>query len=225
MIYVSADIETTGLDLDHTGNCSILQFAAIIEDSSNPRPLDQLPKFSCFCYESKISGESYALALNSWIIKILAEYEKDPRSIGQDRSRQPLPYYDNKQLPQPSLMQFVAPTWMMPHMFIDWYRKQRAELDPTYVARKSGTKEVIDFAGKNFATFDKRFLEALPNWCKHVIIRPRIIDPAVLFIDWKTDTVVPSLSECKKRAGLESTVTHDAVDDALDVIRVLRSKY
>ena len=62
------------------------------------------------------------------------------------------------------------------------------------------TKPVtISVAGKNFGTFDKLFLEKLPRWKQVVKFRNRIIDPAILYVDWKNDTALPGLEECKKR--------------------------
>ena len=81
----------------------------------------------------------------------------------------------------------------------------------------------INAAGKNFASFDKIFLQMLPGWSSAIQIRQRIIDPAVLFMDWQQDSALPNLNECIRRAELEGTVTHDAVQDALDVIRVIRA--
>ena len=43
MRIVSIDTETTGLDYD---TCQILQVGAVIEDTINVRPLDELPRFS-----------------------------------------------------------------------------------------------------------------------------------------------------------------------------------
>ncbi len=43
-------------------------------------------------------------------------------------------------------------------------------------------------------------------------------------MDWENDDEPPNLSTCLERAGVENTVvTHDAVDDARDVIRVIRA--
>jgi oligoribonuclease (3'-5' exoribonuclease) len=80
------------------------------------------------------------------------------------------------------------------------------------------------FAGKNVGSFDIQFLKRLPKWDqkKHW---HKYIDPAMLFVDWSKDTEPPSLDECIKRAGIEKTVSHDALEDAIDVVRVLRSKY
>jgi hypothetical protein len=84
---------------------------------------------------------------------------------------------------------------------------------------------VMNAAGKNFASFDIKFLERLPRWKQVFKVRSRILDPGVLFVDWKNDEAVPGMSECKKRANLPELVTHHAVEDALDVIMLLRTKY
>jgi len=52
-----------------------------------------------------------------------------------------------------------------------------------------------------------------------------VIDPAVLFCDFNTDETLPSLTTCKERGGIDGIVTHDAIDDAWDVIELLRKKY
>jgi hypothetical protein len=44
-------------------------------------------------------------------------------------------------------------------------------------------------------------------------------------MDWEIDSEVPGLELCKKRAGLEAVVSHDAREDALDVINLLRRRY
>ena len=46
-----------------------------------------------------------------------------------------------------------------------------------------------------------------------------------MFVDFKTDDWIPNLDTCKKRAGINGEVTHNALDDARDVILTLRSKY
>ena len=61
-------------------------------------------------------------------------------------------------------------------------------------------------------------MERLPRWKQVFRIRQRIIDPSILFTDWVNDESLPSLSDCKKRAGLSEIVTHNAVEDAWDVI-------
>jgi len=82
-------------------------------------------------------------------------------------------------------------------------------------------KVTINVAGKNFAAFDLQFLNRYTDLNKHVKIRHRIIDPAMLFIE-NGDEKLPSLEDCKKRAGLPEEVAHNAIDDAIDVIKLIR---
>jgi hypothetical protein len=83
----------------------------------------------------------------------------------------------------------------------------------------------INVAGKNFATFDMLFLKQLPWWQKLIKIRQRVLDPAILVVDWKNDMSLPNLKQCKERTGIEGIVTHNALEDAWDVIEVMRKFY
>jgi oligoribonuclease len=84
----------------------------------------------------------------------------------------------------------------------------------------------IQVAGKNFASFDLLFLHQLPNWRDHIRISHKILDPVMYYIDYAADESLPSLEECKRRAGFEDpTVSHDALADAQDVVRLLRHQY
>ena len=78
------------------------------------------------------------------------------------------------------------------------------------------------FAGKNFAGFDLRFLRMLLDWETTIKHHHRMLDPTFAFIDWATDTVPPDTAECKRRAGLPETVSHRALDDAWDIIELIR---
>lgn len=81
-------------------------------------------------------------------------------------------------------------------------------------------------AGKNFSNFDLPFLNQLPNWREHIRISHQVLDPVMYYINYTEDQRLPSLEECKKRAGFtDTTVTHNALDDALDVIKLLRQHY
>ena len=79
-------------------------------------------------------------------------------------------------------------------------------------------------AGKNFSGFDKQFLNNLPGWNK-ISFSHRVLDPMMLFIDFKSDEIPPDMSLCKKRANLDTQISHRALDDAWDVIKLLRTKY
>ncbi len=102
------------------------------------------------------------------------------------------------------------------------------EMDQTFakLAQKMGVGEQMSSLMKeNFATFDKHFLEKLPRWKQVIRIKQRILDPAILYVDWKNDSSLPSLGECKERAKIDGIVTHNALEDAWDVIELPRKKY
>lgn len=77
-------------------------------------------------------------------------------------------------------------------------------------------------AGKNFASFDKPFLEAnLPRWKSDVKIKHRTIDPGNLY--WYIgEEIIPDTKTCYQRAGFDDFVAHNAVEDALGVVRLIR---
>jgi hypothetical protein len=84
---------------------------------------------------------------------------------------------------------------------------------------------LLNVAGKNFGTFDKLFLEKLPWWKKLIQPKQRFLDPAILCCDWVNDESLPSLNQCKSRLNIKGEVSHNALEDAWDVIQVLRNFY
>lgn len=81
-----------------------------------------------------------------------------------------------------------------------------------------GNKPLV-CAGKNFAGFDRQFLERLPHFPK---IHYRSLDPGSLYYDYRIDSEVPNLSTCLRQAGLPETISHIAIEDALQVVKLLR---
>jgi oligoribonuclease len=69
MRYVSLDLETTGLDPE---TCQIIEFAAVIDDLKDQKPLESLPKFHCYVKHELYKGEAYALGMHAEIFKKLA---------------------------------------------------------------------------------------------------------------------------------------------------------
>lgn len=86
----------------------------------------------------------------------------------------------------------------------------------------TGTPLVV--AGKNFAGFDEPFLRHVPHFERLIHLHHRCIDPGSMYFDPTCDEVVPSTQECLRRAGLDDTVAHTAVEDAMDVCRLIRWK-
>lgn len=87
------------------------------------------------------------------------------------------------------------------------------------------TRFPISVAGKNFAGFDYAFLRLLPGFTELIKTHHRIVDPGMLYFDPSIEAVPPGLSTCLLRAGLDPVVHHDALKDALDVMRLIRIYY
>lgn len=79
----------------------------------------------------------------------------------------------------------------------------------------------VTFAGKNVTSFDIPFLK---KYCPNLKYHHRSIDPSILYWDPTTDETLPNLSQCKVRAGLDPHVSHTALDDAMDVVNLLKHK-
>jgi len=69
MKYVALDLETTGLDPKED---QILQISMVVEDTNNIKPLLELPHWTAYIQHERYSGNSYALAMNYWILDILS---------------------------------------------------------------------------------------------------------------------------------------------------------
>jgi len=221
MKYVSIDIETTGLD---TEKCQVLSIGAIIEDTEKQLSYEDSPKFNVIVLQRHIAGSPYAINMNKHIIEIMSQH-LDGKVVDPPEG-DTTEYYTCLEADE------VAKA------FFDfcWENGLGKELSmtdhvrvidgKTYPAINGKTKPiVINVAGKNFKTFDNLFLNKLLWWKKLIIARQRVIDPAPLYCDWLNDETLPSLTECKQRAGVKGIVTHNALEDAWDVIEVLRKKY
>jgi len=224
MKYVSIDIETTGLDPE---NNQILSVAAIIEDTNNPLPFDEVPKFHVAIKRENISGSMFAINMNRDLVESIVHYQ-----TAKDQD-------EKNDLVHMTGMLFMEEEEVVESLYQFLYRNGLVDVDPEYLSKTSKLvngirypmltsnmqKVHITCAGKNFGTFDKLFLEKLPRWKQVFRIRQRILDPSVLFVDWKNDESLPGLSDCKKRAGLSEVVTHNALEDAWDVVELFRKKY
>ncbi|MBC8083727.1 MAG: hypothetical protein H7Z21_10995 [Hymenobacter sp.] len=84
----------------------------------------------------------------------------------------------------------------------------------------------VTMAGKNIASFDLGFLRELPGYGTLVRAEPAMLDPAIFYLNWRKDSRLPTMQICKARAAFDdTTVAHQALADALDVVRLLRPFY
>lgn len=81
-----------------------------------------------------------------------------------------------------------------------------------------GGDEEIIAAGKNFASFDLLFLR---RYCPRLRFHHRSLDPTLLYTRL-TDIVPPSTAVCLDRAGIQRIPSHRAVEDAKDIVYLIR---
>jgi oligoribonuclease (3'-5' exoribonuclease) len=86
-----------------------------------------------------------------------------------------------------------------------------------------GITGTVTPAGKNFSGFDKQFLYKLPGF--KLRFSHRAIDPAMLYWKPDIDDKLPGMELCLERAGLYPAVSHVALEDAEQVIKLVRKYY
>jgi oligoribonuclease len=198
MIYVSLDIETTGLD---PATCDVLEVGAFLEDTDKLLPREQLPTFHRYLWKDIYRGEPYALAMNAHIFKKILELKKSEGVGGMYG-------YDHT---------LTDMTHLWGH-FKNWvFQNKNMWPEGSFV----NAQPTLTVAGKNVAGFDLPFLKNafMPKF------HHRVIDPGMMYFNPRNDKVPPDLKECKKRAKLPEVVTHEALDDAWDVIQLVREKF
>lgn len=191
--FLSIDIETTGLDKQ---TCQLLEFGAVIDDLDNlKKPLNELPKFHCYILRDFYVGEPYALAMHAEIFTRIAH------------KKEPWLYYTEGE--------FVS------HFY-------------HFLAQNGVDPSRIKASGKNFASFDEHFLSKIfrENSAVYFVdntvgthklkFNHRVLDPAMLYWD-RADDWLPSSQTCMDRAGLKDKVAHTAVEDAMMVLKLIRT--
>lgn len=197
MQFFSIDIETTGLDSKKHG---ITEFAAIFADLEGK----QEPKtFHRWLNPEDYVWSVYCLNLHSaWLQRVVQRIlvrEWEPSVPGE-----PIICKHHED--------FVT-------QFFGWL------IHDCKIPLKEGRPEKITPAGKNFSSFDFRFLEPLFP----MLFRHRALDPTQHYLR-TDDKIPPDLALCKDRAkadGCQFThegVSHTALDDAWDVVKLLQWK-
>lgn len=225
MIYCAIDCETTGLNPEKH---QILSIGVIIEQTTKKLPFQEIPKFHCAIVREEIVGELFALNLNKDLIATINDWNNsDELGKKQIEDSTGMIFCKEDEVVQ-HLFRFLFKNSVLDKSLYDWGTNTKIEVidGVSYPSLRSNiTKSHLTIAGKNFGTFDKLFIEKLPRWQQVFKIRQRIIDPTILFTDWINDEALPNLTTCKKRAKTGGEVTHDAIDDAWDVIELMRTQY
>jgi oligoribonuclease len=230
MKYISIDLETTGLNSEKH---QILSFSGILEDTKDQMEYLEIPKFNIYVLRDDITGSPFALNMNSEIIERISKYmnTKDAgEKMIQRRIIDGIFLYEHE-------IPFYFYIWCLVNHegkeeyaeildSEDWGTRKNNELLRRISDIKSVNPKIgCNAAGKNFSSFDKKFLDKIEKLYDFVYFRQRVLDPSALYIDWENDETAPDLSTCKKRAGLDEYVSHDSIDDAWDVVELFRKKY
>lgn len=197
MKFASIDIETTGI---YQENSDILQFAVVLDDLKNPKPLEELPRFQSIFMQDNYKGNPFALSMHSEIFKKI--------DIAKKKNLEYCPDQDIHFMPIDHL-----PTALTAFFLKNGYNQND----------KNGNI-YINPAGKNLSSFDIPFLKSkIKDWGSIYFLN-RSIDPAILYFDLENDNSLPDMKKCMERAGIAGEVAHTALEDALVVIKLLRHK-
>lgn len=194
--YVSIDIETLGLE---PKTCDMIEFGAVIDDLKSP--VESLHRFHVYVLPPNRFNRRQVYQGEPFAMAMHAE--KLMRIAKLEKGYE---YIEPPELGD----RFMA--WLGSH----GYDVQGEEKDE-HVS--------IDVAGKNFSGFDANFLNRWERWRHRIRCHHRVTDPGSMYFNPRSDPRPPSLEQCLDRAGIHKTVSHDAVGDAIDVIRVLRHKW
>lgn len=196
MKYLSIDTETTGLNEE---TCQLLSVGIILDDTTQKLPYDEVPKFHAIILRDFIQGEPFALNLNAKLIEGILKYQSAKTN---EQREEVMKEWGAIFIPEEALVGQI-----------------------TRFLESNGIVNLkMTVAGKNYSGFDAKFLNKVEGF-KNLKLHHRVLDPGSMFVDLLTDEVIPDLAECKRRAGLQPVVTHNAVEDAFDVASVIRTKY
>lgn len=229
MKYVSIDLETTGLNPERH---SILTFSAILEDTSEKLEFEKCPKLNIYIIRGEVTGSPFALNMNAKLLASIARYQTLKTAEEKKGLRESLECV----FLMPEAVPFYLYLWCL--VYHEGKKELEEYLDPekwelstencikhvSELKKKNGSI-TINVAGKNFGTFDKKFIDKIEKIYELVRFRQRILDPSVLFVDWHNDLAIPDLKQCKERAKIDGIVTHDSLFDAWDVVQLFRKFY
>lgn len=202
MYIASIDCEMTGLNPEQD---QILSIGIVVEDTNNVVPIEECPQVHIIIPRESISGNVFALDMNRDLISDINDY-----NCLEDRKEEAGISYQGKGVfVREGVVSVFIYNWLLKNGFDSDSKDDRIHLN---------------VLGKNFSSFDKIYLEKLPNWNTLIRVRQRVLDPAILAVKWSEDESLPNLKTCMDRAGLDpnKVVTHNALEDAKDTLLTLR---
>jgi DNA polymerase III epsilon subunit-like protein len=171
----------------------IVEFGCVLDDLENPEvPVDELPSFHCYNVLDNYVGSPFALSMHPDIFRRIATRDED--------QNQGLRFCYNGRIGE----EF--------HNFLSAYK----------IRRDIHAKFHLTCAGKNFSSFDLQFINKKTDISRHKIkLQHRALDPSPLYL-LPNDESLPGTETCLERAGIEKDVAHTAIEDAKDIIKLVR---
>lgn len=206
MIISSIDTETCGTT---PGVNQMIQLAVVLDDLANQKPLEDLPRFKCYIAHESYNINASLIALNDEfhtldIVQKIAKIQKTKEFKLNGSAID-----ENGDL-------YLSPEEVGGALFSFYKQYEYPTID-------SRGRIIITPAGKNVSSFDVPMIKStLPDHELLFSFSHRSLDPAILFWNPFLDNELPSLSVCKERAVLKREVAHDALEDCLDIVKLLR---
>lgn len=218
-LYVSADIETTGLEPDEN---QVLQLAATTFDPDGPMN-ESFETINILINHEVVSGNPIAMGMNAEILTLIGKLSdleakqtkamlKDDNATAEDLAVE----ITNIKLDN-GIDYFCSPEMVGPY-FAEWLK-----------FRGWNGVDKVNATGKNFAGFDRPFLYKIPGFTDAVKFRHRTYDPGTLYRE-PGDLELPDTKLCIERADIETQIAelpfyeHHAVYDAC-VVALLVKKH
>ena len=172
MKYLSIDVETTGIDPEFN---QILSIGIIIEDSTNPLPYEQVPKFHCAIKYDEVYGSLFALNMNKELISsinsyMIAKNDTERKSIENETGM----IFLHKNEVVKHIMYFLYDNGFVPRPNVD--NLSHAAISNSYTQSKGNLYPIIQpnmekiyltCAGKNVVTLPPIIGDGvyLDGWC------------------------------------------------------------
>lgn len=186
------------IDIETTGidptQSQLIEIAMIVDDTTKPTiPVQQLPTYHKYVKHDQYYGNVGAICMNERIFELLNDdVDKDIIHVND----------------------------LVRDMY-EFLKQNHIILEKNENKNHVETHTVVP-AGKNFASFDKLFIEKLPHFDDKLFhFSYRVLDPATAFLRFE-DSEIPDSECCANRSYTEFLHNHHAVDDANSVIEQLR---